>query len=278
MTDNTLLILMLLFAGCTVFCIAMMEPHERPDPDNFTRNGAVWMLMVLSPIITVGILIALILKAMSKHNQARAVREEQARISRAAQAAAAKRREEEKAREVKQQRINDFGEENAEFVECALAAVKQVGASEAARTGWLGDLDFTVDIQEITANFQKAHALRVVAKKLSTLDKPSEDDRRILAEANTSIANLELTSIERVELIVQCAEEARLVDKSLSDERKDAQTAEQRAELHAKLSAMLYGIEAAPNTTPTDSAVDAVMTRVQAYREINNQIQQARER
>lgn len=43
------------------------------------------------------------------------------------------------------------------------------------------------------------------------------------------------------------------------------------------LSAMLYGIEATPEATPTDSAADAVMARVQAYREIKNQIQQARD-
>jgi hypothetical protein len=40
---------------------------------------------------------------------------------------------------------------------------------------------------------------------------------------------------------------------------------------------MLYGIEAAPETTPTDSAAEAVMARVQAYREIKNQIQQSRD-
>ena len=275
MTTTGVLIL-LLFGSCTVICLAKMDGPGRET--TATNSTLLMLLVVLSPIFTAAILIDLIRREVSEHNQARALREEQARISRAAQAAAAKRREKEKAREVQQQRINNLGELNAEFVECALAAVKQVGESEAARTGWLGDADFTADIEEITANFQKAHALRQVAKKLSALDKPSEDDRKILAEANTSIANLELTAIERVELIVQCAKEARLVDESLSDERKDAQTAEQRAELHAKLSAMLYGIEAAPNTTPTDSAVDAVMTRVQAYREIKNQIQQARER
>jgi hypothetical protein len=82
-----------------------------------------------------------------------------------------------------------------------------------------------------------------------------------------------------VELIEKCANEARLIDKSLSDEREDARTAEQRAELHAKLSALLYGIRAMPDNTTTDSAaVDAVMARVQAYREIKNQIQQFRDR
>lgn len=268
---NTFLLIYLLCGFCVGFFSASLPPNLRPD-----STGTFIALTLLSPILTVGILIEQIQRGISKHNEARALLVEEARIDRAAQAAAAKLREEEKARKEKQQRINNLGEENAEFVECALAAVTQVGASEAASTGWLGDADFTADIEEITANFQKAHALRQVANKLSALDKPSEDDRRILAEANTSIANLELTAIQRVELIVQCAEEARLVDKSLSDKRKDALTAEQRAELHAKLSGMLYGIEATPTATSRESGVDGVMARVQAYREVMTAIQQAR--
>lgn len=39
---------------------------------------------------------------------------------------------------------------------------------------------------------------------------------------------------------------------------------------------MLYGIEATQDVGPTDSAVDAVMARVQAYREIKNRILVAR--
>jgi hypothetical protein len=60
------------------------------------------------------------------------------------------------------------------------------------------------------------------------------DDRKIRAEAKTAAANLECAAIERVELIGKCATEARLVDESLSNERKDTRTAEKRAELHAK--------------------------------------------
>ena len=67
------------------------------------------------------------------------------------------------------------------------------------------------------------------------------------------------------------------IDESLHAEREDVLVAEQRAELHAKLSAMLYGIAATPAAVAPDSAVDAVMARVQAYREIKNQIQLARD-
>lgn len=191
---------------------------------------------------------------------------------RAAQAAAAKREREERARKQKQQRIRTLGSENAALVEVALAAVKEVGASEAACAGWLGDVDFAADIRGIIDNFQKAHALRKVADKLSALDRPSVDDRKILAEAKTTTANLTLAAIERIELIGKCATEARLIDKSLCEERENAQAAEQRAELHGKLSAMLYGIETTPDTMTTDSAADAVMARVHAYREIKNQL------
>lgn len=84
------------------------------------------------------------------------------------------------------------------------------------------------------------------------------------------------TAIERVELIAKCAQESQRIDESLRTERRDARVAEQRAELHGELSAMLYGIEATPDAAPPDSAVEAVMARVQAYREIKNQIEQAR--
>lgn len=200
---------------------------------------------------------------------------ERARIDKAKQAADAKRQREERIRKENQRRIDTLGKQNAALVESALSAVKQVAASEAARAGWLGDVDFSADIKGITDNFEKAHALRGVIGKLSALDKPGAEDRKILAEAKSTATTLELVAIERVELIGKCAKEAQLIDKSLRTEREDARVAEQRAELHAKLSAMIYGIEATPETTQQDSAVEAVMARVQAYRDIKNQIQQA---
>jgi hypothetical protein len=171
-----------------------------------------------------------------------------------------------------------LGPRYASIVESTIDAVKwEIAASEAARAGLLGDVDFDADIRGITDNLRKAHELQKVADKLAALDKPGADDRKLLAEANTTVAKLETAALNRVELIAQCATEAQLVDKSLHDERQDAQTSAQRAELHAKLSAMLYGIEATPDTTPTDSAADAVLVRVRAYREIKNQIQLTRD-
>lgn len=232
--------------------------------------------------IALGVLAAFMLvcwiasAAIKAAEQRRAEAEERARVERAAQAAAAKREREEWERREKQARIDMLGPQNAVLMESALRAVKQVAGTEAARAGWLGDVDFSTDIAGIADGFAKAHALNAVTGKLSALDKPSADDRKLLAEARATIANLERTAIERVELIAQCAVEARHIDASLRAEREDARVAEQRAELHGKLSAMLYGIEATPDSTPTDSAVEAVMARVQAYREIKSQIEQAR--
>jgi hypothetical protein len=233
----------------------------------------VWIF--LGVLAAVAILSWAIYRIVSSVQESRAAAEERARAERAEKAAAEKRERDERARKEKQRRVDTLGKDNAARVESALRAVTQVTASEAARAGWLGDVDFTADIKGITDNFEKAYALRGVTTKLSALAKPSADDRKILAEARTTIANLERTAIERVDLIGKCAKEAGLIDESLRNEREDARLAEQRAELHAKLSGMLYGIEATPHSAPADSAVDAVMARVLAYREIKNQIHQA---
>jgi hypothetical protein len=229
--------------------------------------------------ITVAIAVTCWLLAWSVEasDRRRAEKQEQARVAQAELTAAAARERAETARRERQLRVDNLGRENAAHLEFALGAVQRVAASEAARAGWLGDVDFSADVEAITANFEKVHALRGVASRLSALDTPSADDCRLFAEAMAAADELERAGIERVELIERCAQEAELIDKSLDTEREDARVAEQRAEIHSKLSAMLYGIEVAPDFTPTHSAVDAVMARVAAYREIKNQVGPARD-
>lgn len=234
----------------------------------------VWI--TLGIVAGVSLLIWIVHRISTAVEENRAAALERDRKEQAERVAAAKREHAERARREKQHRIDTMGKQNAAAVESALRAAKQVAASEAARAGWLGEVDFGPDIKGITENFEKAHSLRGVTSKLSELKNPGVDDRRILAEAKTTIASLERVADERVTLIEKCSTEAQLIDKSLQIEREDAKVAEQRAELHAKLSGMLYGIEAMPTSTSDDSAVDAVMARVQAYREIKNQIQLAR--
>ncbi|MGW0158456.1 hypothetical protein ACWDUN_03940 [Mycobacterium sp. NPDC003323] len=235
----------------------------------------VWIALGVMLVVTV--VVWAVYKAVDSYDKRQAAAQEQARVDRAAQAAAAKRDRAEHLRRQKQRRIDAMGRKNADLVDLAWVKVTKVAASEAARSGWLGDVDFTADIAGITDNFEKAHALRKVTDELSALDKSSAEDRKILADAKRTAANLERSAIELVELIDKCATEAGLVDKSLQQERRDARTADQRAELHAKLSSMLYGIEATPDPAARDSTADAVMARVQAYREIKNRIQLVRD-
>jgi hypothetical protein len=250
--------------GIFVFAIVVIAAIPKP----------VWIAIGI--VAGVATLIAVVVKLIGAYE----IRREQARTQEAARLkaneAAEKEHREEHERREKQQRISALGSKNAELVESAETAARRLAATEAARTGWLGDVDFTADIQTITDNFHQVHSLRGIAGELSALDKPTADDRRILAEAKATSAGLERAACERVELIKKCAIEAQRIDESLRNERKDARTAEQRAELHAKLSAMLYGIEATPATPPKNSAADAVLARVQAYREIKHQIDQAR--
>lgn len=219
----------------------------------------VWIgLGVIVGVIAVIGLLVWVQNAAERH---RAAAEMRAAGERAARAAAETKR-----------RIETLGRDNASLVESALASVHRVTESDAAREGWLGDVDFAADLGGVVDGFRRAHELRAVTDKLSALRKPSPDDRRLLAEARTTVANLERAAIERVELIGKCAKEADLIDTSLRAEREDARVAGQRAELHAELSAMLYGIDATPDVTPTTSAADAVLARVQAYRELKESI------
>lgn len=227
--------------------------------------------------VAVVALIVLAIKGAATYEKNQAAERERALAQKAAQAVAEKHERAEKARRAHQHRIDTLGAQNAQLVESTIGAVKQIKDSEAAREGWLGDVDFIPDIKRIIDGFQKAYDLRKVAATLSALDKPSTDDRKILAEANATAAGLEAAAIQRVDLIAKCATEAQAIDQSLEEERRDAKTAERRAELHAELGAMLYGIEATPNVAPTSSAAEAVMARVAAYREIKHQIQRARD-
>lgn len=237
-------------------------------------GGGVWPVLVV--IIVVALALAFGRVSWVLFHEYRTEINDRAQQKREERSAAARKELQQTARLREQRLIAELGTENAAVVESAKAAVKRVVASDAARAGWLGDVDFTADIAGITDNFRKAHELRKVAQQLSKLDQPSVDDQKILADARRAAADLVATAGSRVKLIQKCAEEADMVDQSLRQERKDAQTAEQRAELHAKLSSMLYGIDAASITSSANSAADSVMARVQAYREIKNQIQLAR--
>ncbi|AVM00690.1 hypothetical protein C6V83_10820 [Gordonia iterans] len=178
----------------------------------------------------------------------------------------------------KQQRARRLGKKNARCLEAAIFGAQRIADSDAAREGWLGDVDFGTDIASITDSFGKAAGLRETADRLAKLRSPGDDDRRIVAEARSAADALERSGTECADLIGRCAAEVQLIDQSLRREREEARTAQQRAELHRELSTMLYGIEAAPTPHSADSGAARVMTRVSGYREIKQQITLVRQR
>ncbi|WP_024332787.1 hypothetical protein [Gordonia hirsuta] len=238
-----------------------------------TAIGVVFLIGLLASIpgeVWIGILVAasagVLIWGLSRLN-----RQRQAKRLADEQAAEAKRKWE--AHQQRQAFVNELGIENVRRLDAAVAAVHRVSGSEAAREGWLGDTDFSADITGITDRYRRARALRATAIRLSGLDAPNQDDRRILAEAQAAAEALEEAANRNVALIEQCAVEAASIDESLRKEREDARTAEERATLHGQLNAMLYGIEAAPQTDHVDSAADRVIARVRGYQEIKRQIQ-----
>lgn len=208
-----------------------------------------------------------------------AVRMHRASVAdREARALAAEKERRERMRDDRRRLLEDVGRKNVGRIDAAAAAIQKVNQSEAAREGWLGDTDFSADLSAVTDAFRQARVLRRTADELKALDYQNEDDRRLLADAESGADRLESGANERVELIRGCATEAARIDESLRQERADAQTAEQRAQLHARLNGLLYGIDAAPATARTESAADRVMARVRGYQEIRQQIQAARDR
>ena len=170
----------------------------------------------------------------------------------------------------RQRRRELIGPRYAERFNVALKAVEQISKTEAARDGWLGEIDFSADLRCTFDDLQRAIALRRTAKKLSDLAEPSESDLKILKDAKAAASRIDRIAFNRIDLIKKCAREARRIDESLEKERESARTAEQRAQLNGQLYGMLYGIEKAPNVPPADSGAERVMSWVAAYREIEN--------
>lgn len=223
----------------------------------------IWILLAV--LAGVAVVVGIVMVTRETIEQCRADELEQQRKRDLAEAEAARQR-----------RIVAVGEKNAERIEATERAVARIAGSEAARDGWLGEIDFTADTASITDNLTQAYALRAVVGELSSLPRRTADDNTILADAQRVVAKLETAASERMELIGKCATEAAGIDKSLRQEREDAKTAEQRAALHARLGAMLYGIAATPDLGVRSSGVDPVLARVAAFREITALIQLAR--
>lgn len=135
--------------GLIVFVVVLIALVPKP----------VWI--ALGVIVGAIIVTWVVYRIVTAVEAGRAAEAERLRIERAEQAGVAKREREERVRKAKQQRIDTLGKQNAARVESALRAVRQVKSSEAARAGWLGDVDFSADLKSITENFKKPTRCKV---------------------------------------------------------------------------------------------------------------------
>jgi hypothetical protein len=112
---------------------------------------------------------------------------------------------------VKRQREVEFGSAGARLFEEAEVSVSRIAASEAARTGWLGDpadFDFRADLEAIADNLRRAEKVRTVTADASSIKNFTESDNQMLHDAHVEVAKLENSVKQRVKLIGECAQQA----------------------------------------------------------------------
>ena len=171
---------------------------------------------------------------------------------------------------LKQQRKREFGSAGARLYEQADASVSTIAASEAARTGWLGDptdFDFRADLEAIAANLRRAEQIRTVTADASSIRDFSQADKQMLHDAKVEIAKLENSVKQRVELIGKCAQQAADIDRALREERESGVMANRREDLRGRLGPILYGSQKMPIDGPSESA-DVVTARAAAFHEL----------
>lgn len=169
-----------------------------------------------------------------------------------------------------QQRKREFGSAGARLYEQAAASVSMIAASEAARTGWLGnpaDFDFRADLEAMAANLRRAEKIRTVTGDASSIRDFSQADKQMLHDAKVEIAKLENSVKQRVDLIGKCEQQAADIDRALSEERESDVMAKRREDLRGRLGPILYGSQNMPIDSHSESA-DVVTARAAAFHEL----------
>jgi len=183
------------------------------------------------------------------------------------------RRQQDEARRLallKQQRKQEFGSAGARLYALAEASVATIAASEAARTGWLGDpgdFDFRADLETIAATLRRAEKIRTVTADASSIRDFNQADIQMLNDAKLEIAKLQSSVKQRVELIGKCAQQASDIDGALREERESDVMAKRREDLRGRLGPILYGSQTLPIDSPSES-VDVVTARAAAFHEL----------
>ncbi|MFN8031885.1 MAG: hypothetical protein U0Q47_01155 [Mycobacterium sp.] len=223
------------------------------DDPSTARNVTGWVLEALYLIGLVSIPIGLWLRKEREAIEARRLEAER----RAAELA-------------KRQRKVEFGSAGVRLFEEAEASVSRIAASEAARTGWLGDpadFDFRADLEAIADNLRRAEKIRTVTADASSIRNFTESDKEMLHDAQLAVAKLENSVKQRVKLIGECAQQADDIDRALREDRESVEMAKRREDLRGRLGPILYGSGNMPTETPSESA-DVVTARAAAFHDL----------
>lgn len=178
------------------------------------------------------------------------------------------RKAREKARE--RERADTLGRAGVGLIDRARTAVSAVMATEAARDGWLGDptdLDFSADLAAMEDTLRQARRIEKLVAESRALPEPTDDDARMLGDAERTVGQLRSDVLRRVQVLDDCARQARQIDQSLAAERERARLAARRDVTRGRLAAELYGAAVAPSD-PASEAADGVAARVAAFRDL----------
>ena len=157
----------------------------------------------------------------------------------------------------------------------ARAAVRGIVASEAARSGWLGDLeasDFSADLTNLEEDLRVANQLRQLVKEISSLPSPTAADSALLEEARHKLASLDRRSADRFKLLEKSWARTKMLDKTLQKQRENLALDREREDLHQQMVAALSEVDASPDVT-SSSAAERIVALTAAYEEINGPIQ-----
>lgn len=170
----------------------------------------------------------------------------------------------------------ELGPHGVALLDAAETAVGRIKRSEAASTGWLGDLedlDFKDDLTMIRENSRDTMKLSQLIEESRNLPNPSDTDTAMHDDARAKVKQLQSESRSRVKALQECADKAEQIDQSLRDEREQARIAEQRDDVRSRLEAQLYGVEAARPQAPSQS-LDKTNALAAAFMEIRGSLGQ----
>ncbi|OBK82276.1 hypothetical protein A5649_09300 [Mycolicibacter heraklionensis] len=171
---------------------------------------------------------------------------------------------------VRRQRVVEFGPAGARLFKEAEESVLRIAASEAARTGWLGDpadFDFHADLEAIADNLRRGKEIRAVTADASAIQGFTESDKQMLHDAQLAVARLENSVKQRVKLIGECSRHADDIDRTLREDRESVAMAKRRDDLRDRLGPILYSSGTMPTETVSESA-DVVTARATAFHDL----------